>query len=242
METRKIGRPPKSESDRRQQIGVRTSPSLKMRLEQAAASNGRSVAQEAELRLVQSFEADDLVGGPEKRRLAVQIASEIARAEAASGKGRASDLATHIAATKLIKAVLARATPIPNDFERLSAVEGQIKRKEEERERLCQVLAQFNVFSRSAFSALLGNRGGYVPVEDESRWINPDDNGAPLSNGLRAVLREKRDELAGLEAELAILHKERATAEAPITAAVRRGGELYDQISGQSGLGGNDGA
>ena len=52
-----IGRPPSSV--RRQQIGVRTSPILKAKLEDAARSNGRSVAQEAELRLIASFDYED---------------------------------------------------------------------------------------------------------------------------------------------------------------------------------------
>jgi len=52
-----IGRPPSAV--RRQQIGVRTSPSLKAQLEEAARTNGRSVAQEAELRLIASFDYED---------------------------------------------------------------------------------------------------------------------------------------------------------------------------------------
>lgn len=54
------GRPPKPDAEKRQQIGVRTSPALKAMLEAAAAENGRSVAQEAELRLLASFDAETL--------------------------------------------------------------------------------------------------------------------------------------------------------------------------------------
>ncbi|RYG86879.1 MAG: hypothetical protein EON58_21230 [Alphaproteobacteria bacterium] len=54
------GRPRLSPGQKRQQIGVRTSPSLKTALEAAAAANCRSVAQEAEWRLERSFADADL--------------------------------------------------------------------------------------------------------------------------------------------------------------------------------------
>lgn len=54
------GRPTLAPERRRQQIGVRTSSRLKVLLEQAAAVNGRSVAQEAEWRLERSFVDADL--------------------------------------------------------------------------------------------------------------------------------------------------------------------------------------
>lgn len=55
------GRPEMLPENRRQQIGVRTSPLLKARLEVAALANGRSVAAEAEARLDRSFYGDDVM-------------------------------------------------------------------------------------------------------------------------------------------------------------------------------------
>lgn len=54
------GRPKLPEEKRRTQIGVRTSPKLKVMLEEAARINARSVAQEAEWRLERSFIDADL--------------------------------------------------------------------------------------------------------------------------------------------------------------------------------------
>jgi hypothetical protein len=234
MDGKKIGRPPKPESDRRQQIGVRTSPLLKVRLEQIARMNGRSVAQEAELRLVQSFEADDLMGGPEMRTLLIQIASEIKRVEAATGDARTSDLATHIAATKLVDAVMRRAAPVPSDFARISAMEREIEQRKEERDRWCQVLAQFNVFSKSAFSAILGT-DRYIPVD-------PDEPGHPINEGKLKALREKRDDISALDADIAILSKELALAITPLKAEIQRGKQLADELLSQTGYGNSDGS
>lgn len=55
------GRPRKPDGEKRQQIGVRLSPSLKAALETAAAANCRSVAQESEWRLEQSFRDASMV-------------------------------------------------------------------------------------------------------------------------------------------------------------------------------------
>src|SRR5262245_29630464 len=61
---RKIGAPPKRKPKpgERFQIGVRVTPEMKHRLEGAAESSGRSLSQEAELRLERSFDREDLVG------------------------------------------------------------------------------------------------------------------------------------------------------------------------------------
>lgn len=78
MIVRKRGRPRKPIENHRQQIGVRVSPSLKTELEEAAALNGRSVAQEAEFRLTQTFQADRAVGGQHTRE-ALNLIGALAR-------------------------------------------------------------------------------------------------------------------------------------------------------------------
>lgn len=58
MDTRKrVGRPPKAPEpgDARISMSLRVSPEIKRRLDQAAAVSGRSLSQEAEMRLEQSF-------------------------------------------------------------------------------------------------------------------------------------------------------------------------------------------
>jgi hypothetical protein len=60
---KKIGAPPTREPrpGERFQLGVRVTPEAKRRLEKAAASSGRSISQEAELRLERSFDREDLL-------------------------------------------------------------------------------------------------------------------------------------------------------------------------------------
>src|SRR5262245_43088405 len=61
--SKKIGAPPRREPrpGERIQLGVRVTPEAKRRLEKAAAEFGRSISQEAELRLERSFDRDDLL-------------------------------------------------------------------------------------------------------------------------------------------------------------------------------------
>jgi hypothetical protein len=74
---KKRGRPPKPEAQKRQQIGVRISPTLKSELVAAAKKNERSVGQEAEMRLQQSFDLQKELGDEETHHLLRAIASEI---------------------------------------------------------------------------------------------------------------------------------------------------------------------
>lgn len=102
MSETKRGRPAIPEAERRQQIGVRTSPGLKSDLERAAAENGRSVAQEAELRLVDSFESERRAGGVETAHLLRMMADQIAMIERATGKRWHRDLTTWAAVAEAI--------------------------------------------------------------------------------------------------------------------------------------------
>jgi hypothetical protein len=118
MTEAKRGRPAMPEAERRQQIGVRTSPALKADLERASGENGRSIAQEAELRLVQSFEQDARAGDTETARLLSMIANDIAAIQRITGKRWHRDLATWAAVSESLckGAVIAmRPDPITDD-------------------------------------------------------------------------------------------------------------------------------
>jgi len=110
-EPKKMGRPPKPEAERRQQIGVRTSPELKEDLERAAATNGRSLAQEAELRLVQSFQEEGRLGGAATYTFLQSLVGEIARVERHTGKSWLEDVATYSAVRIRTDFVIADARP-----------------------------------------------------------------------------------------------------------------------------------
>jgi hypothetical protein len=77
-EKRPRGRPPVApEKARRYPLGIRTTRELKDLLQHAADSAGRSVAQEVELRLERSFDADATLGGPRSAALLRAIAGVI---------------------------------------------------------------------------------------------------------------------------------------------------------------------
>jgi hypothetical protein len=99
----KRGRPALPEEQKRQQIGVRTSPTLKAALEQAAADNGRSVAQEAEWRLQRTFDEEERAGGDHTARLLRIVAAEIEKIEGVTGKRWSKDLKTWAAVARMFE-------------------------------------------------------------------------------------------------------------------------------------------
>lgn len=97
----KRGRPALPDEQKRQQIGVRTSPALKAALEQAAAENGRSVAQEAEWRLQRTFEEEERAGGDHTASLLRIVGAEIEKIETVTGKRWSKDLKTWAAVARM---------------------------------------------------------------------------------------------------------------------------------------------
>jgi hypothetical protein len=75
------GRPPVgAEKAKRHPLGIRTTRELKDLLQRAADSAGRSVAQEVELRLERSFDADAALRGPRTAALLRAVAGVISAA------------------------------------------------------------------------------------------------------------------------------------------------------------------
>lgn len=80
------GRPTERGETKRATINMRTTPAIRAALEEAAASEGRSLAQEIEQRLERSIAADAVRGGVHNVRLVDAIAAEIATIEGMTGK------------------------------------------------------------------------------------------------------------------------------------------------------------
>lgn len=114
-EPKKVGRPAKPDAEKRQQIGVRTSPELKESLEEAAGANGRSVAQEAEYRLQQSFVDDKLFGSSNLKTVMLALTFQMWRIENRTGKSimedRVTSLACAIEAEGFLRAVRPKLSP-----------------------------------------------------------------------------------------------------------------------------------
>jgi hypothetical protein len=82
---KRIGRPPKAKEDRKAvNFTFRSRGPMRERLQAAATASGRSISEEIERRLEQSFQADELYGAPRISAVFHILASHIlARANAA---------------------------------------------------------------------------------------------------------------------------------------------------------------
>jgi hypothetical protein len=79
--SKRIGRPTKAGKEgEKSALGVRASAELKQRLIHAAERNGRSLSQEAEMRLERSFSEERGWGGPAIQHMAYLMASTFALA------------------------------------------------------------------------------------------------------------------------------------------------------------------
>ena len=145
----KRGRPALPAEQKRQQIGVRTSPDLKEALEIAAKANGRSVAQEAEWRLQQSFEDQRRAGGEHTESLLRQVAAEIEKIEATTKKRWSKDLMTWAAVARMFeRGPVRQARPDKTgDDEIVMAAWNLMYPAEQEKKELCALLAAHQVYA-----------------------------------------------------------------------------------------------
>lgn len=107
---RRRGRPPSPDKVETlgEYVGFRSPRELKAKLERAAQDAGRSISTEAQFRLEQSFETDDLFAGPSTRAFAMMLAAAVAEVERKSGQSWLSDAATYKRALLAVYALLGR--------------------------------------------------------------------------------------------------------------------------------------
>lgn len=194
---KKIGRPPKPEAEKRQQIGVRTSPELKAQLEESAAKNGRSVAQEAEFRLVQSFEFEALLGDAETRGFVIEIARQIEAVESVTEKAWTSDAATYFATRDLISDVVKRSRPTPPNFSKVNALASEMEELRPKSDGLETTLQKCGVLGWGNALAQFAGKPSPLLERSQDHWHMPDemegDLGEPERNRLKEWLDEWRD-------------------------------------------------
>ena len=92
--------------DRRKTTSTRMTPEIRARLEEAAAQSGRSLAQEIELRVDQSFLADEFLGGPGNATAAKLVGLILQDVEARTGKSWREDKDTYYGAFSAVATVL----------------------------------------------------------------------------------------------------------------------------------------
>ena len=113
---RKRGRPPLPRTEgKRSAIGLRATAELRKRLEEAAKASGRSLSQEAELRLERTFLQEEIehasFGGPARYRLMKWLAFSLGLVEDVTGKSWEKDRETFKTGLAAITAILERLTP-----------------------------------------------------------------------------------------------------------------------------------
>lgn len=102
----KGGRPRHHEEAKREQIGLRVTPTMKRQIAAAAEGSGRSIAQEVEQRLEMSFLEDRLLGGRDVALLTNLIASVIAMIERVTKRPWSEDRPTWEAVNAAVQRIL----------------------------------------------------------------------------------------------------------------------------------------
>lgn len=205
MEERRRGRPSKPDAEKRQQIGVRVSPELKARLEDASDRNGRSVAQEAELRLLQSFDQEGRLGDAETQRLLLALADEIALIEKATGKHWHRDLKTWAAVAEgLRRGPIRRLRPDrPDDDEIVGEAWSAIEAVRDRKRPIIDGLAEYGITEPLTPPDRPTEATNALAAYFEPRWgaqvqikANPE-----ISEETRIGLLAAVDELKALDSE-----------------------------------------
>ena len=84
---KRIGRPPKAKEDRKAvNFTFRSRGQMRERLQEARMASGRSISEEIEHRLEESFRTEEIYGGPRFSALFRILASHIALARAKAGE------------------------------------------------------------------------------------------------------------------------------------------------------------
>ena len=231
------GRPPLPDTERRQQIGVRTSPSLKANLENAAARNGRSVAQEAELRLVQSFEHENQMGGEQTGHFLRVLAAEIELIERATKKRWHKDLKTFGSVAEMLKEGPLRRfrpdNPYDDDVVRTAWDElDAIRRRKSE---ICADLVAQGIpsfvepYKPKVRKGLFGSSANIQmpPRSMEFRALEQ----AELPDDQRDLLRQLIEQLVTLDVEFEAADKKYGDAIRPYIDAENEGRELYRSLT-----------
>ncbi len=118
---KKRGRPAlPPEEGKRYPLNMRTTKALRNRLQNAASTSGRSLAQETELRLERSFAREDdldgLFGEKSTYRLMVMLGSTINLVQEMTGKNWRKDRRTYVEVKRAVSAFLDAFGPADQEY------------------------------------------------------------------------------------------------------------------------------
>lgn len=232
-EAKRVGRPSKPEAEKRQQIGVRTSPQLKGRLEAAAKEMGRSVAQEAEYRLDESFALEELLGSPATKSLLIELARKIALAEKEAKASWNTDITSHRLATKLVGQAMKDARPLPENWLEMSREYNEFRRSSERFEKATEILSSAGVIAdrRNALALLTQYEPPNWQPQDEEDWHYPNIPKQSLKEEDREFLRGVLAEWVGLNRGVPLLEKAMRELYEPYWAAIDEGDRIARMLT-----------
>jgi hypothetical protein len=227
------GRPSERGEAKRAAIAVRTTPTIKDQLARSAEAKGRSITQEVEARVEQSFELDELMGSSSTKALMIELARQISRAEAATGKDWFDDPTTHRAAMLLIEHALRSARPVPQNYAQAQQLQVEHAMAAKRWATLTVFLRDCGVLRDSRKSLAIMADPDSKPlweVEGEGSWHRPEAESGGLSDEDREFLRSALIEWSGLEAVMNQILDEIRNLLGPNLEAVTRGERIAEML------------
>lgn len=225
------GRPSERDEPKRAAIAVRTTPTIKARLSDAAEARGRSITQEVEARIEQSFDLEDSLGGPQTMALMIELARQIAKAEVATGKAWHRDTKTHRAGLKLVETALKASRPRPEKYDEGQRLAQELSKASKRFVQTTSLLQDSGVITdaRNALLARFDDEPVWK-VAPEKHWHFPDDDGRKLTQEDMNILRDILKEWEELREVLATLKGQVDAIMGPHFAEQRAGDELAEKI------------
>jgi len=158
---KRIGRPPKAKEDRKAvNFTFRSRGQMRERLQAAAIASGRSISEEIEHRLDESFRTEELYGGPRLSAVFRILANHIALAGATAGGDWAKNDQVQVDVAKVFADLLAKNLPqfysvtiqTVGQHGEIHGVTGYASKEIAEREHpgLAEILRQHRLSSSSA--------------------------------------------------------------------------------------------
>ncbi|WP_126174569.1 Arc family DNA-binding protein [Altericroceibacterium xinjiangense] len=215
-------------------IQLRFREALRSQLGDAASASGNSMNSEIVERLNSSLAEDRLFGRGLNRRLLIEIANQIARAEAITGKTWHDDASTYWVVRRLVDDVWQRHRPVPANFEAIREQESYLHQLRERRDALVTFLKGCDaVDPANALTLAFGPAAGdkfHTPAQSE-RWRNPKAPGQPVSDEDQAFIEERVAELETVEDEIEALNRVIHELLTPWRVAKTDGNALYERLT-----------
>lgn len=206
---------------KRTTLSLRATPDLLARLDAAIAANGRSLAQELENRVEQTFQAEDALGGSRTAPILRAMADMIKHAEAKTGESWLDDYATWQVVSRAVVRTLNSWEPEPPNIEAIRKLNRQI---EEAEARVDQNIAAVREFATTH----------PVPEFPETASLEERSHNLAALDEASKALKKVSDGLIEASTERDRLRAEREAVAAEARSALIRGALLAEEIAPRS--------